>query len=91
MIITDYNMPGMDGLELVSAMKQADELKDIPIIIISTEGSQERVEAFMEKGAADYLMKPFTPEEIKNKLNNIIGEADHGTDCIDERDEGLDF
>jgi DNA-binding response OmpR family regulator len=49
------------------------------------------VEEFMRSGAADYIKKPFTPEEIKNKLNRIMGEKENEQGSPDESSEGLDF
>jgi two-component system chemotaxis response regulator CheY len=59
--------------------------------MVTTEGSQQRVEEFMEKGAAGYIKKPFTPEEIRKKLNLIMGETEDGEGSTDFGDEDLDF
>ena len=90
LVVTDYNMPDMNGLELLSHMKADEILKTIPVVVITTEGSQQRVREFMEGGAADYIKKPFTPEEIRNKLSRIMGETD-GTGNTRISDEALDF
>ena len=76
LVLTDYNMPNMDGLQLISELKKDETFKDIPVVFITTEGSTRRVQEFMEKGAAGYIQKPFTPEEIRQKLNNFMGEED---------------
>jgi len=81
----------MNGLELIAEMKRDDILKDIPVVVITTEGSKERVEEFMEKGAAGYIKKPFTPEEIRNKLRVIMGDKKDGEGSLDSDDEELDF
>ena len=91
LVIADYNMPNMNGLELVGEMKKDELLGTIPVVIITTEGSQQRMEAFMEKGAADYIKKPFTPEEIREKLNRIMGETEDGEGSPDTSDETFDF
>ena len=91
LVLTDYNMPDMDGLELIQEMKKDDILKAIPIVMITTEGSRRRVEEFMEKGAAGYIKKPFTPEQIRQTLNTIMGEAEDGEESLDNGDEDLDF
>ena len=90
LVVTDYNMPDMNGLELLSHMKADEILKTIPVVVITTEGSQQRVREFMEGGAADYIRKPFPPEEIRNKLSRIMGETD-GTGDTRISDEALDF
>jgi two-component system, chemotaxis family, chemotaxis protein CheY len=91
LVLTDYNMPDMNGLELLKAMKQNDSLADIPVVIVTTEGSDPRVEEFLHQGAAAYIKKPFTPEQIKAHLNRILGEPDHGQVKNGECDEDLDF
>ena len=91
LVLTDYNMPDMNGLELIEEMKKDEELKTIPVVMVTTEGSQQRVEEFMEKGVADYIKKPFTPEEVRNKLNRIMGETEDGKGNPDISDEDLDF
>jgi len=91
LVLTDYNMPDMNGLELISTMKGDEILKTIPVVVITTEGSEQRLKEFIEKGAADYIKKPFTPEEIKTKLNHIIGETEDGQGSPEDSDEGLDF
>ena len=91
LVLTDYNMPGMDGMELIKEMKRDEALDAIPVVMVTTEGSQQRVKAFLENGAADYIKKPFTPEEIRTKLNRIMGEKEDGEGENDFGDEGLDF
>ena len=59
--------------------------------MITTEGSRRRVEEFMEKGAAGYIKKPFTPEQIRQTLNTIMGEAEDREGSLDNGDEDLDF
>jgi two-component system chemotaxis response regulator CheY len=91
LVLTDYNMPDMNGLELVEEMNKDDHLKSIPTVMITTEGSRERVEEFMAKGVIDYIKKPFTPEQIKQKLKHIIGESEDEEQRYDNGDEELDF
>lgn len=90
LVVTDYNMPDMNGLELLGHMKADEILKTIPVVVVTTEGSQQRVKEFMDGGAADYIRKPFTPEEIRNKLSRIMGEADGSGDARNSG-EALDF
>ena len=90
LVITDYNMPEMDGMQLMAEMKKDDVFNSIPILVVTTEGSHEKVEEFLALGAAGYIKKPFTPEEIKSKLTEILGEANDETD-LDDSDDDLDF
>jgi two-component system chemotaxis response regulator CheY len=89
-VITDYNMPVMDGLDFVKAMKSDDLLKDIPVIVVSTEGNETRIKQFIDSGAAGYVTKPFTPETIRDLLLTLLGEADYD-DSDDDSDDDLDF
>ncbi len=92
LVLTDYNMPDMDGLELVKEMKKDETLEGIPVVMVTTEGSEKRVREFIENGASDYIKKPFTPEEIRRKLNQLMGDEGIGGEEDDDfSDEGLDF
>jgi two-component system chemotaxis response regulator CheY len=72
LILSDINMPNMDGIELLSKLKADDALKTVPIVMITTEGSQAKVMQALQLGAAGYVRKPFTAEQIKEKLAGII-------------------
>jgi len=91
LVVTDYNMPSMNGMELIMEMKKDETLSTIPILVITTEGSARRVEEFMEAGAAGYIKKPFTPDQIRQQLNNILGEPENGEGNDDNGDEEFDF
>lgn len=90
LVITDYNMPVMDGLAFIRAMKGQDLFQDIPVVVVSTEGSQTRIDEFMKAGAAGYITKPFTAEAVRDVIVTILGEADY-EDTIDDEDEDFDF
>ncbi|MBX2851222.1 MAG: response regulator [Phycisphaeraceae bacterium] len=70
--LVDINMPVMNGVELIEKMKQDDLLKTIPVIVASTEGSQTRIDALKELGIAGYLRKPFTPEQFKEQITQVL-------------------
>jgi len=89
-VMTDYNMPVMNGLDLIKAIKKDDVSKDIPVVVISTEGNELKIKEFMDNGAAGYITKPFTPEAIRDLIINILGEVDYEED-IDESDDDFDF
>ena len=90
MIITDYNMPVMNGLEFIKTIKKDDLFKDIPVVVISTEGNETKIKEFMDCGAAGYITKPFTAEAIRDLIVNILGEMDY-EENIDDSDEDFDF
>jgi len=91
LVLTDYNMPDMDGLELLAAIKGDEIMKEIPVVMITTEGSQQRIREFIDKGAAAYVKKPFTPDEMKSKLCQIMGEPEDGEEGFDGGDDEFDF
>jgi two-component system, chemotaxis family, chemotaxis protein CheY len=74
LVITDIHMPEMGGIELIDNMKNRADLKDTPVIVISTEGNAARIEDLASKGVGGYLRKPFTPEEVIKELKNVLGE-----------------
>ena len=88
--MTDYNMPEMNGLEFIKAVKAGELSKDIPVVVISTEGNDEKIKEFMNAGAAGYITKPFTAEAIRDLIINILGEIDYEED-VDESDDDFDF
>jgi two-component system chemotaxis response regulator CheY len=89
-IITDYNMPVMNGLEFIEMIKKDKLSKDIPVVVISTEGNETKIKEFMDCGAEGYITKPFTPESIRDLIVKILGEADYEED-FDESDDDFDF
>ena len=89
-VITDYNMPVMNGLEFIRSIKKDDLVKDIPVVVISTEGNESKIKEFMDCGAVGYITKPFTPETIKDLLTGILGEISYEED-IDDSDDDFDF
>ena len=75
-VFADINMPVMNGVEMVEEMSRDGLLQTIPVIIVSTEGSNTRIEQLMGKGVSAYIRKPFTPEIIRNVVNEILGVQD---------------
>ena len=90
MVITDYNMPVMNGLDMLKVMQSTPEMKKIPVIVVSTEGSIEKVTQIINQGAAGYVKKPFSPEQIRDLFVEILGEASHENEN-DEPGDALDF
>ncbi len=75
-IFADINMPVMNGIEMVEEMSKDGLLNTIPVVIVSTEGSSTRIEQLMDKGVSAYIRKPFTPEIIRNVVNDVMGVHD---------------
>ncbi len=72
LILSDINMPQMDGLQLLAKIRDMPHLKGVPVIMITTEGGQGKVMEAVQLGAAGYVRKPFTADQIKEKLTGII-------------------
>lgn len=72
LILSDINMPNMDGLQLLGQIKSNCRWKDVPVVMITTEGSQTKVLEAVQLGAAGYVRKPFTAEQIKEKLSSFL-------------------
>lgn len=72
LIITDINMPDINGLELVSFIKKNQNYKHIPLIIITTEGSERDKEKGLSLGADEYMVKPFNPEELQRLVKKYL-------------------
>lgn len=73
-ILTDINMPNKDGYGVIKEVRELDS--DIPIVTISTEGGKTEVIKALKLGSTNYIVKPFTPQVLKSKLADILGEND---------------
>ncbi|MCK4303696.1 MAG: response regulator [Candidatus Eisenbacteria sp.] len=76
LVLADINMPVMDGMAMIAQMKADPELASVPVIVISTEGSSTRIEELRSKGVAGYVRKPFTPEDVRDTLRQVVGDWD---------------
>lgn len=76
MLITDWNMPEMNGLELVKKTRGDDRFQDLPIIMVTTEGGKAEVITALKAGVNNYIVKPFTPQVLKEKLAAVLGLND---------------
>lgn len=74
LVITDINMPDINGLELVSFIKGNVNYKETPLFIISTEGSERDREKGLSLGADAYLTKPFSPEKLQDLVRRFLGQ-----------------
>ena len=91
-IMSDINMPEMNGLEFLEELKKDSLLKAIPVIVISTEGSEKRIQNAFDLGAKGFIKKPFLPEEIKKVFYEVIGVSDEGEYGEDRGDDdAFDF
>ena len=72
LVLSDINMQNMDGLEFLTKMRAEQVWHAIPVLIVSTEGTQAKVLEAVERGASGYVRKPFTAEQIKEKLVGLI-------------------
>jgi two-component system chemotaxis response regulator CheY len=72
-VITDWNMPNMNGLELVKKIRAEEKYADIPIIMVTTERGKAEVITALKAGVNNYIVKPFTPQVLKEKLQAVLG------------------
>jgi two-component system chemotaxis response regulator CheY len=75
-ILTDINMPEMNGEELLRKLEADGVLKNIPALVISTDATRERVLKMLSLGAEGYMSKPFSPETLREELERVLGERD---------------
>ncbi len=87
-MLVDINMPRMNGMQLIARLKDSPRFADIPVVVISTEGSQERIQELEKYGVAGYIRKPFRPEQLKEVLSQIL-EISH--ECQTSLADGCDF
>lgn len=73
LVLTDLNMPGMNGYELVERMRAEGLLAQTPVVVVTTEGSEPRIAALRAAGVRAYVRKPFTPEQIRETVQSILG------------------
>ena len=73
LILSDWNMPGMPGIELLKAVRSDDELKNIPFLMVTAEAEKEDIVEAVKLGLSNYIVKPFTAETMSEKLRKIFG------------------
>ncbi len=73
LVLSDINMPEMSGIQMLKKLKGGPQTSSIPVIMISTEGSEERIKEALDNGASGYLKKPFQPEEVRALLEENLG------------------
>jgi two-component system chemotaxis response regulator CheY len=72
LVLTDINMPRMNGEELVRRMESDDMLRTIPVIVVSTDSSHSRVQQMLALGARGYVSKPFLPESLRDEVEKVL-------------------
>jgi two-component system, chemotaxis family, chemotaxis protein CheY len=73
LVLTDINMPHMNGEEFVRRLERDEMLRDIPVIVVSTDSSRERVDRLIKLGVRGYISKPFLPETLRDEVEKILG------------------
>ena len=73
LVLTDINMPRMNGEELVRRMESDDLLRTVPVIVVSTDSSQARIRQLLALGAKGYVTKPFLPEVLRDEVDRVLG------------------
>jgi len=71
-VVTDWNMPGMQGIDLLKAIRADDSLKHLPVLMVTAEAKREQIIAAAQAGVNGYVVKPFTAATLKEKLDKIF-------------------
>lgn len=74
-IITDWNMPNMSGLEFVRAVRSETDIQQIPILMVTTRGIKQDIVEALQARVNNYIIKPFTPQVLKEKIEQILRNA----------------
>ncbi len=72
MVLTDVNMPGMDGISMIERMRGLENYKSVPIIVLAKDAKDSNIERAKAAGAIDWVAKPFTEDSLVNKVNQIL-------------------
>ena len=75
LVLSDMNMPVMDGLEFMRQLRSVENARGVPVLMITTEGSESHVMEAISCGAAGYIRKPFTPDEMKEHLLPLLAKV----------------
>ncbi len=71
-VITDWNMPEMSGLEFVRSLRTVDTTKHLPVLMVTTNAAQDDIVEALRAGVNNYVVKPFTPDTIKEKIDAVL-------------------
>ena len=72
-VITDWNMPEMSGIEFIRAILATDAVKNLPVLMVTTNAAQNDIADALKAGVNNYVVKPFTPDTIKEKIEAVVG------------------
>jgi two-component system chemotaxis response regulator CheY len=72
MVLSDINMPNMDGIEFLRAVRNSERFRGLPVVLITTEGAQARVQEAVELGATSYIRKPFNADQLRDRLTTLL-------------------
>lgn len=71
-VVSDWNMPNMNGLDLLKAIRQDPELKTLPVMLVTAEAKKENILEAIQSGVSNYVVKPFTADTLKEKIDRIF-------------------
>ena len=74
LILMDVRMPRMTGYDACRVMKANPDLRDVPVVFLSAKGQESEIQSGLEAGAEDYLLKPFSPDELTNRVRLILAK-----------------
>ena len=77
-LITDWNMPGMPGIDLLKAVRADEKLKSIPVLMVTAEAKKEQIIEAAQSGVNGYVVKPFTAQTLKEKIDKIFERSAAG-------------
>lgn len=71
-VLLDWNMPVLNGIDVIKNMRRDDRFKKIPVLMVSTESEENRIREALDAGAQGYLTKPFTPDQLKDAIRQVL-------------------
>ncbi len=77
-LVTDWNMPGMQGIDLLKAVRAEENIKTLPVLMVTAEQKREQIVAAAEAGVNGYIVKPFTAATLKEKIDKIFQRIEGG-------------
>ncbi|MCG3110457.1 MAG: chemotaxis response regulator CheY [Candidatus Manganitrophus sp. SB1] len=75
LVVSDWNMPNMSGLDLLKAIRQDPKLSALPVLMVTTEAEMDHILEAIRSGVNSYILKPFTPETMKEKIDKVFKHA----------------